>query len=376
MTATRSIPLLDLRAQHKQIRDEILAELTRLIDSQKFILGEEVAELERRVAEYCKADYGVGCASGTDALVLALAALDIGRGDQVLTVPYTFFATAGAIADVGAEPVFVDIVQETCQMDVGQVRAALDRYPRVKAIIPVHLFGSCVDMDPLLSIAAERGIPVVEDAAQAIGAEYLGRRAGSMGAVGCFSFFPSKNLGGYGDGGMLTTSDEKLAQRLRTLRVHGSRQKYYHEEVGFNSRLDTLQAAVLLVKFKYLDNWTAARQRNAERYRSILGNSAAPVQFQTVPSFVTRHVINQFVIRVPGRDRLKAFLADHAIGTEVYYPLPLHAQPCFASLGYRQGDFPASERLANESLALPVYPELAEEDLQAVCAAISQYYAG
>ncbi|MCC6586489.1 MAG: DegT/DnrJ/EryC1/StrS family aminotransferase [Bryobacterales bacterium] len=376
MTAARSIPLLDLRAQHKQIRDEIVAEVTRLIDSQRFILGEEVAELERQVAGYCNAAYGIGCASGTDALVLALTALDIGRGDQVLTVPYTFFATAGAIADVGAEPVFVDIDEDTCQMDVEQVEAALNRYPRVKAIVPVHLFGSCVDMDPLLAVAADRGIPIVEDAAQAIGAEYRGRRAGGMGAIGCFSFFPSKNLGGYGDGGMLTTTDARLAERLRALRVHGSRRKYYHEEVGFNSRLDTLQAAVLLVKFRYLDVWTAARQRNAERYRRVLGHSPAPVRFQAVPPFVTRHVVNQFIIRAPGRDALKAFLADRGIGTEVYYPLPLHRQPCFSTLGYREGDFPASERLAAESLALPVYPELAEEDLEAVCAAIRGYYAG
>ena len=313
------------------------------------------------------------CASGTDALVLALMALEIGPGDEVLTVPYTFFATAGAIARVGARPVFVDVDEETCQMDVNQVETVLDRHPRVKAILPVHLFGGCVDMDPLLDLARARNLTVIEDAAQSIGAEYRGRRAGSLGAMGCFSFFPTKNLGGYGDAGMITTSDAELAGRLRALRVHGSNRRYYHDWVGINSRLDTLQAAVLLIKLGRLDAWTQGRQRNAALYRKFFGNAGLPVRFQLVPEFVTRHVANQFIIRVPRRDELKAALSAAGIGTEIYYPLPLHLQKCFAYLGYQPGDFPASESLARESLALPVYPELADEHLEAVCRATAQF---
>lgn len=373
MTASRNIPLLDLRAQHEAIRAEILSEVTRLIDSQQFILGEEVAELERRIASYCQTPYAIGCASGTDALVLALMALEIGRGDEVLTVPYTFFATAGAIARVGARPVFVDVDEETCQMDVSQVESVLDRHPRVKAILPVHLFGGCVDMDPLLGFAQARNITVIEDAAQSIGAEYRGRRAGSLGAMGCFSFFPTKNLGGYGDAGMITTPNAELADRLKALRVHGSNRRYYHDWVGINSRLDTLQAAVLLVKLGHLDAWTQGRQRNAALYRRLLGYAGLPVRFQLVPEFVTRHVANQFIVRVPRRDELKAALSAAGIGAEIYYPLPLHLQKCFAYLNYRPGDFPASEKLARESLALPVYPELADEHLEAVCRTISQF---
>lgn len=376
MTASRTIPLLDLRAQHETIRAEILNALTRLVDSQQFILGPDVAELERRLAAYCSVPHAIGCASGTDALVLALMALEIGPGDEVLTVPYTFFATAGAIARVGARPVFVDVDEDTCQMDVRQVEGVLDRQPRVKAIIPVHLYGGCVDMDPLLELARARGLAVVEDAAQSIGAEYRGRRAGSLGDFGCFSFFPSKNLGGYGDAGMITTSSAVLEERLKALRVHGSRTKYYHDWVGINSRLDTLQAAVLLVKLDHLDSWTEARQRNAARYRELLRGDTLPVRFQAVPEFVTRHVANQFIIRVRRRDELRTALAAAGIGTEIYYPLPLHLQKCFTELGYRAGDFPASENLARESLALPVYAELADEDLEAVCHAIARFFGG
>lgn len=376
MTASRTIPLLDLRAQHETIRAEILNALTRLVDSQQFILGPDVAELERRLAAYCSVPHAIGCASGTDALVLALMALEIGPGDEVLTVPYTFFATAGAIARVGARPVFVDVDEDTCQMDVRQVEGVLDRHPRVKAIIPVHLYGGCVDMDPLLELARARGLAVVEDAAQSIGAEYRGRRAGSLGDFGCFSFFPSKNLGGYGDAGMITTSSAVLEERLKALRVHGSRTKYYHDWVGINSRLDTLQAAVLLVKLDHLDSWTEARQRNAARYRELLRGDTLPVRFQAVPEFVTRHVANQFIIRVPRRDELRTALAAAGIGTEIYYPLPLHLQKCFAELGYRAGDFPASENLARESLALPVYAELADEDVEAVCHVIARFFGG
>jgi dTDP-4-amino-4,6-dideoxygalactose transaminase len=376
VTRHRNIPLLDLRAQHATIREEALREVIRVMDTQQFILGEEVARLEAAVAAYCGTAAAVGCGSGTDALVLALMALGVGPGDEVVTVPYTFFATAGAIVRVGARPVFVDVDEATCQMDVAQVRGVLERHERVKAIIPVHLFGGVVDMAPLLEVARERQVAVVEDAAQAIGAEYEGRRVGALGRVGCFSFFPSKNLGGWGDGGMLTTSDEELAERLRALRVHGSRVKYYHEWVGINSRLDALQAAVLRVKLRYLDQWTAGRQRNAARYRERLRAAGVPVRFQETAAGVTRHVANQFVIRVERRDELKAALGAAGIGTEIYYPLPLHRQACFRELGYGEGDFPASERWAKESLALPVYAELTEEDIEAVCGEIIRFLGG
>ena len=296
----KSVPLLDLRAQHRQIRDEVLAEITRLIDSQKFILGEEVQKFEAEIAAYCTTKHAIGCASGSDALFLALMALDIRPGDEVLTTPYTFFATAGAISRIGAIPVFADVEEDTFNLDVEQVAEVLANHPRIRAMIPVHLFGGCADMDPLCALAAERGIAVIEDAAQSIGSEYKGRRAGSMGHMGAFSFFPSKNLGGYGDGGMISTDDPALAERLTALRVHGRTGKYFHQWIGVNSRLDALQAAALRVKFRYLDSWTEGRQKNADRYR--IGLAGVPVIPADPADYQTRHVYNQFVIRGPQRD--------------------------------------------------------------------------
>jgi len=351
-----------------------LKEIVRVVDSQKFILGEEVRQFESEMAPYCSTRFAVGCASGSDALLLALLALDIGPGDEVLTTPYTFFATAGAISRAGATPVFADVEEGTFNIDVNRMREALEAHPRVRAIIPVHLFGGCADMDPICEMAASREIPVIEDAAQSIGSEYKGRRAGSVGRIGCFSFFPSKNLGGYGDGGMLTTDDAKLAERLTALRVHGRTGKYFHEWIGVNSRLDALQAAVLRVKFRYLDGWSAGRQRNADRYRTRLAESGAPVVPTTPAAYQTRHVYNQFVIRGADRDGLQAHLKSRGIGSEIYYPLPLHLQPCFSALGYRKGDFPVSEKLALESLALPVHSELTAEDIDFVCESVAGFY--
>jgi dTDP-4-amino-4,6-dideoxygalactose transaminase len=371
----KQIPLLDLRAQHRRIRDEVLAEVVRVIDSQKFIMGEDVQKLEQQVAAYSSAKFGIGCASGSDALFLALLGTGVQPGDEVLTTPYTFFATAGAIHRAGAVPVFVDIQASDFNMDMNRVADVLAAHPKIKAAIPIHLFGGCADMDPLCEMAAQRGIAVIEDAAQSIGSEYKGRRAGSIGNVGCFSFFPSKNLGGYGDGGMLTTSDPALRERLAALRVHGSKRKYYHDWVGVNSRLDALQAAVLRVKLRYLDSWTEGRQRNAALYRQWLGELNVPVAPPVPAPYQTRHIYNQFSILAPRRDQLQAYLKENGIGSEVYYPLPLHLQVCFQNLGYKPGDFPVSERLAGEALALPVHGELAAEDIGHVCRMLQAFYA-
>jgi dTDP-4-amino-4,6-dideoxygalactose transaminase len=372
--SSRPIPLLDLKAQHATIRDEILPEVLRLIDSQQFILGAEVEKLEAEIAAYCGTEFAVGCASGTDALSLAYMALEIGPGDEVITTPYTFFATVSTITRAGATPVFVDIDPGTFNIDVSRLEAALDRHPKVKAITPVHLFGACADMDPILELAAPRGIAVVEDAAQAIGAEYKGRRAGRMGLMGCFSFFPSKNLGGYGDGGMVTTNDPGLAARLKALRVHGEKAKYHHQWVGLNSRLDSLQAAALRVKLRHLDAWSAARAANAARYAEAFARLATPICPPSVADHSTRHIYNQYVIRAPRRDGLQEWLRDRGIGNAIYYPIPLHLQPCFAYLGGKPGDLPASEACAADSLALPVYAELPERDLQAVAETVAAFY--
>jgi dTDP-4-amino-4,6-dideoxygalactose transaminase len=366
---------LDLQAQHKHIREEVLAEIVRVVDSQKFILGEDVKKLEGEVAAYCATKHAIGCASGSDALILALMALDVRAGDEVLTSPYTFFATAGAISRVGAAPVFVDVDEGTFNLDVELVKKALAAHPKIRAIIPVHLFGGCADMDPIMEIAAERGIPVIEDAAQSIGSEYKGRRAGSIGHIGCFSFFPSKNLGCYGDGGIMTTNDAALAERLAALRVHGGKKKYYHEWIGMNSRLDALQAAVLRVKLRYLDGWSTGRAKNAEHYRSQLAKLGVSVTPLMPAEYQTRHIYNQFVIRSANRNSLQSHLREQGIGTEVYYPIPLHLQPCYAFLGHKTGDFPVSEKLATESLALPVHSELPADDLEYVCDTIRTFYA-
>jgi len=374
MIAQRRIPLLDLGSLHAPIRDELLAALTRVLDSQRFILGEDVERLEQEIASHIGTPHAVACASGSDALSLALWALDVHPGDQVLTTPFSFFATAGSISRVGATPVFVDIDPATFNMDMDRLEDALRANPRIRAIIPVHLFGGCADMDTLLTITRPRGLAVIEDAAQAIGSECRGKRAGSIGAMGCFSFYPSKNLGGLGDGGMLTTHDGALATRLKALRNHGETGTYLHEWIGINSRLDTLQAAALRVKLKYLDAWTERRQENAACYRRMLASTGAPISAPAPAQHQTRHIYNQFVIRCARRDQLREFLKEQGVGTEVYYPVPLHLQHCFADLGYKAGDFPTSEKAASEVLALPVNPEVSFDDIECVCETIAGFY--
>jgi dTDP-4-amino-4,6-dideoxygalactose transaminase len=369
--STIPVPLLDLKAQYDTMRDEIHAAMDRVIESQHFILGPEVEALEREVAAYSHCQYGIGVSSGTDALLVALMAIDLQPGDEVITTPYTFFATAGSIVRLGGRPVFVDIDPRTYNIDPAGIEAAIT--PRTKAIMPVHLFGQMADMDPIMEIARNHGLIVIEDAAQAIGAEYKGRRAGSIGHMGCFSFFPSKNLGGFGDGGMVTANDAGLADKVKLLRGHGARPKYYHKLVGGNFRLDALQAAVLRVKLKYLDEWTLARQHNADHYRALFGDGATPVDLP-MDAENGRHIYNQFVIRSERRDDLITFLKMKQIGTEVYYPVPMHLQECFADLGHQHGDFLESEQAANTTLALPIYPELISAQLHAVVAAIQEFH--
>jgi dTDP-4-amino-4,6-dideoxygalactose transaminase len=370
------VPLLDLRAQTLPIRDEILAALTRVVDSQQFILGEEVRRVEEQLAQYCGAKFAIGCATGSDALLLALKAAGVGPGDEVLTVPFTFFATAGAVSLAGARPVFVDVEPDTFNIDISQVEGAIERHPKIKAILPVHLFGGCADMDPLNDIASRRNLAVIEDAAQCIGSEYKGRRAGSLGTIGCFSFYPTKNLGAFGDGGMCTTNDESLASRLRALRVHGRTGTYYHEWVGLASRLDGMQAAVLGVKLKYLDGWSERRACNAALYRKLFAERSIPVIAPKPAAYQNRHIFHQFVIRCArDRDGLQKHLKANGIGCEVYYPLSLHEQPCFKDLGYAHGDFPISEELARSVLALPVHGDLTEEQIEFVVDSIQAFYA-
>jgi dTDP-4-amino-4,6-dideoxygalactose transaminase len=370
-----SVPALDLKAQYQTIRDEIERAVRDVIESQYFILGPEVSGLEAEVAHYCEAEHGIGCASGSDALLLPLMALEVGPGDEVVTTPYSFFATAGAIWRTGAKPVFVDIDPDTYNIDPALIEAAIT--PRTKAIIPVHLYGQTADMDPINAIAKKHGLAVIEDAAQAIGASYKGRRTGGLGNAAAFSFYPSKNLGGFGDAGMVTTDDPELAKRVARLRVHGMEPKYHHHEVGFNSRLDALQAAVLRVKLRHLDAWTEGRRTVAERYQSLFEGQKSTREIGLPTESTDRfHVYNQYVIRVPSaaRDSLREQLAARRIGTEIYYPVPLHLQTCFASLGHTPGDFPHSEAAANETLALPMYPELAEEAQRHVVESIGQIF--
>ncbi len=383
MPYSQPIPLLDLKAQYAAIREEVRAAIDRVADAQHFIGGPEVEALEREVAAYSQAQFGIGVSSGTDALLVALMAIDLRPGDEVITTAYSFFATAGSIYRLGGRPVFVDINPLTYNIEPAQIEAAIT--DRTRAIIPVHLFGQMADMDPIMDIARRHDLIVIEDAAQAIGAEYRGRRAGSIGHFGCFSFFPSKNLGAFGDGGLITTNDPELAHRARLLRNHGAEPKYYHKVVGGNFRLDALQAAVLRVKLKYLDGWTAARQRNAERYRRLFAEAGladprsptlsprSPIVLPTDMGY-GRHIYNQFVIRADRRERVMAVLRERKIGHEVYYPVPLHLQECFAGLGYRPGDLPESERAAGETLALPIYGELTAEMQEAVVEAIASAY--
>ena len=366
------VPLLDLRAQHATIRDDVVRAMMEVVDSQHFILGEQVDRLETDVAALCNVPYAIGCASGTDALLLALRALDIGRGDEVITTPFTFFATAGTIHNVGATPVFVDIEPKTFNIDPAAIRAAIT--PRTKAIIPVDLFGQMAPLDAIADVAGS--VPVIEDAAQSIGArrkiDNTWRMAGEVPTIGTFSFFPSKNLGGYGDGGMMVTPDEALATRLRRLRVHGGAKQYFHDEVGYNSRLDALQAAVLRAKLPHLAGWSAKRRENARFYDGALRG----INHIRTPYIDPKNesIFNQYTLRAERRDELQAYLKSRQIGTAIYYPLPLHLQPCFAYLGYKRGACPESERAAAEAISLPIFPELTRGQLEEVAGTIRTFY--
>ncbi len=387
-TPVESVPLLDLKAQYAPMREEIEASIREVCDSQYFVLGPKVVELEEQIAAYCGAAHGIGVSSGTDALLLALMALDIGPGDEVITTPYSFFATAGVVWRLGARPVFCDIEPDSYNLDPQAVRDFLSQQcerqgdalinrktgGRVRVLMPVHLFGQSADMAPLMSLAHQYGLRVVEDAAQAIGSQYSdGARAGSIGDIGCFSFFPSKNLGGFGDGGMCTTQDRELAERMTVLRVHGGKPKYYHSLVGGNFRLDALQAAVLLVKLRSLDGWTEGRQANAERYTRKLQALGLPIGLPVVRQGY-RHIFNQYTITSPAREALREHLLGAKVGCEIYYPVSLHEQTCFAELGASRGDFPHSERAADSTLALPIYSELNDAQQDYVINAIAQFH--
>lgn len=418
------IPFVDLKAQYAEIEEEVHRAVDSVFESQQFILGPNVRKLEEQIAAYSTVNYGIGVASGTDALLVSLMALGIGQGDGVITSAFTFFATAGVIARLGAKPIFIDIEPDTYNMDPEKLRELLEAECDVdqetgkpvegkmgciiRGIIPVHLYGQCADMDPIMEMAQRARVDIVEDAAQAIGAIYYsksldgkaqraetegraleergerwgeGRRtaykAGSMGRLGCFSFFPTKNLGGCGDGGMVVTDDEPLAERIRVLRVHGSQPKYHHHLIGGNFRLDELQAAVLNVKFLQLERWTEARRGNAQRYDGLF-EEAGLAEFLQLPVVKggNRHIFNQYVIRAPHRDKLREFLRANGVGTEVYYPIPLHLQKCFEYLGYGKGDLPESEKAAEETLAIPIYPELSPEQQEYVVDQVKNFYEG
>ncbi len=362
------IPLLDLKAQYAKIKSEILAAITEVLESQRCIGGPKVEELEKRIAEISDCKYAVGATSGTDAILNTLMSLEIGAGDEVITTPFTFFATVGCIARVGAKPVFVDIDPRTYNIDSMKVAEAVTE--KTKAIMPVHLYGQMADMDPIMEVAEKHNIAVIEDAAQSITSTYKGRKAGSIGTAGCFSFFPSKNLGGIGDGGMIVTNDKKLYERAFIMRNHGSKPKYYHEFIGGNFRLDPIQAAALLVKLAYLDEWSEARRKNAAYYNKKFEGTIVQVPYIN-PDCVT--IYNQYVIRVPRRDEVAAHLKENNIGCEIYYPVPMHLQKCFAYLGYKEGDFPEAEKAAKEVMALPIYPELTDEMKDCVAETILSY---
>jgi dTDP-4-amino-4,6-dideoxygalactose transaminase len=368
MTRT-PVPLLDLQAQYGPLRDEILAAVTRVCDSQRFIMGPEVEALERELAAALGVRDAIAVSSGTDAILVALMALGIGPGDEVVTSTYSFFATAGCVVRVGATPVLVDIDPETYNTDPAAIEAAITS--RTRAIMPVHLYGLCADMDPILEIAGRRGIPVIEDACQAIGSRYKGRQAGGMGTVGCFSFFPSKNLGAFGDAGLVTTTDAQLAREIRLLRNHGAEPKYHHKRIGGNFRLDALQAAVLRVKLPHLERWSEMRRANAARYTEMFRSAGLDgrigLPFEP-PEY--HHIFNQYIVRVPDRDRVRQRLADEGIGTEIYYPVPFHLQECFAGLGHSRGAFPHAEAAADSTLALPIYGELTREQQESVVSAL------
>ena len=369
------VPLLDVKRQYQPLREKLLAAVTAVCDGGRYIFGPECEQLERAVAAYTGARHAIACASGSDALLLALMALDIGEGDEVICPSYTFFATASAVWRLGAEPVFCDIEPETYNIDPAKIAPRVS--PRTKAIIPVHLFGQCAAMEEIGRVAAAHNLAIIEDACQAIGAEYAGRSAGTLGDMGCFSFYPTKNLGGMGDGGLLTTDRDDLAAKLKLLRGHGMEPRYYHQLVGINSRLDTLQAAVLGVKLPHLDEWARQRQTNAERYHALFAECGLD-KILTLPvtARAANHVWNQYTIRVPDgrRDELRQHLTAAKIGTEIYYPVPLHEQKCFASLGYQLGSLPETERAARETLALPIFPELTADEQRTVVAAIAEFF--
>jgi dTDP-4-amino-4,6-dideoxygalactose transaminase len=374
------VPLLDLKAQYAEIKPEIELAIKEVCESQHFILGPKVEELENKIAAYSGAKYGVGVSSGTDALLAALMALDIKPGDEIITSPFTFYSTAGVIARLYAKPVFADIDPVTFNVDPSRIRAAIT--PKTKAVIPVHLFGQCADMDPIMEIANRHSISVIEDAAQSIGAEYKGKRCGSIGHLGCFSFFPSKNLGAFGDGGMVVMNDISLYEKVKIIRVHGSKPKYYHKIVGGNFRLDALQAAILDVKLKYLDEWSESRRINAQYYDQVFQASglmekeflATPVPVYKSGGDTNYHIYNQYTLRVQNRDELQAFLKEKGIGSEVYYPRPLHLQGCFADLGYAKGSLPVSEKASEQVLSIPIYPELTKSMKECVVRKIRDFY--
>jgi len=376
------VPLLDLKKQYSQIKGEIQEAINEVCESQQFILGESVEKFENSMKSYCVSRYALGVSSGTDALIIALMALNIKKGDIVITTPYSFFATAGAIARVGATPVFMDIDKDTFNISIDHLDEIILKltgmsygFSRVKAIIPVHLFGQCANMSKIAEFANNHGISIIEDAAQAIGAVHNNYRAGSMGHIGCFSFFPSKNLGAFGDGGMVTTNDEKLYKRMKLLRTHGAAPKYHHGIIGGNFRLDAIQAAILSVKLKYLDKWTLTRQINATKYNEWFEENDLTKHITLPVEVQSRHIYNQYVIYAPNkRDELKEFLFDNDIQTEIYYPVPLHLQPCFRDLRYKKGDFPNSEYAAENTLALPIYPDLTDEMIRYIVLKIKEFY--
>jgi len=363
--AAMNVPLLDLKAQYADIKTEFDEAVHRVLDSTRFIGGPEVSALEEEIARYSRCAHGVACASGTDALLLSLRALDVGPGDEVVTSAYSFFASAGVVANVGATPVFVDIDPQSYNLDAHRLEAAIT--PRTKAVIAVHLYGQCCDLDAVERVCEKHQVWLIEDAAQAIGAEWEGRRAGAVGDVGCFSFFPSKNLGAAGDAGLVVTQDESLAERVRLLREHGAKPKYYHSIVGTNSRLDAIQAAILRLKLRHLDRWSEARARNATMYDRLLEGARVGRPYRDPRA---RHIYNQYVVRVQDRDEVRRRMTERGVGTEVYYPVPLHLQKCFATLGHQPGDMPESEGAARETLALPIYPELTEEQIRYVAATL------
>jgi len=374
------VPFFDLKIQFSSIEEEVKSALNEVFKTQQFILGPQVEALEQTIAQYCRTRYAVGVASGTDALLLSLMAFGIGPGDEVLLPSFTFFATAGSVSRMGATPVFIDIDKDSYNIDPSKIEEKITS--RTKAIIPVHLFGQCADMDPLIQISKSKNIFVIEDAAQALGAEYKPRpnsdvqRAGQIGDLGCFSFYPTKNLGALGDAGMVVTDNPHLAEKIRLLRVHGSKPKYFHQMIGINSRLDSIQAATLLVKFRHLERWTIERQRKAKRYQLLFQDVPLSVPDFRLPTiqYQNHHIFHQYVIRVPERDRLRKFLLEEGIGADIYYPIPLHLQECYAFLQYHRGDFPVSEKASEETLALPIYPELTEEQQDYVAERIKNFF--